>query len=53
MTSNINQALNNVWVVVRAAKMSGDEHDQLKADFASIQQALSKDAEDKKKDKKK
>ena len=49
MTKNIEQALNNLWVVVRAARMVGDEHDQLKADFALIRQELTESKKDKKK----
>ena len=31
------QALNNIYTVIRKARMDGDEHDQLKKDFAIVQ----------------
>ncbi len=40
MKKEMENALNNLWIVVREAKMSGQEHDQLRNDFIMIKEAL-------------
>ena len=40
MKKEIEIALSNLWVIVRGTKLLGDEHDQLRNDFALIKDCL-------------
>ena len=42
MDKKLQTALNNLWIVIRNVKMLGDEHDQLRNDFALIRETLEK-----------
>lgn len=40
MDKKLTVALNNLWVVIRNAKLLGDEHDQLRSDFELLRETL-------------
>ncbi len=46
MDKNLEAALKNIWIIIRNAKLLGDEHDQLRSDFMLIRDALKPLAEE-------
>ncbi len=40
MDEKLKIALNNLWIILRNAKLSGVEHDQLRDDFVLIRETI-------------